>query len=127
MILIYLGLGGGLGALARFGLGSWLTTSAGVGLPWPTFVINVLGSALLGFLAGRLSRVSASPNTRAFLTIGLCGGFTTFSTFDYETLLLLQHGRYLLAAVYSSSSVVMCIGGVAMGTGRRFAARLNLP
>lgn len=115
MMQVYVALGGGLGALARFALGGWVTTWAGVGFPWPTFAINVLGSALLGFLNGRFTRVGTSPETRAFLTIGLCGGFTTFSTFDYETLTLIQQGRMLLAAGYSASSVFSCITGVATG------------
>jgi fluoride exporter len=114
VIPLYICLGGGLGALGRFALGGWVTTWAGVGFPWGTFAINVLGSALLGFL-NRALPPSTSSHTRAFFTIGLCGGFTTFSTFDYETLVLLQQGRYLLAAVYSTSSVLTCVGGVVGG------------
>jgi fluoride exporter len=114
---VHLALGGGLGALARFGLGGWLSAWAGVGFPWPTFVINLTGSLLLGFLNGRFARVATSPESRAFLAIGLCGGFTTFSTFDHETLGLLQQGRYLLAATYSSGSVITCMAGVIVGMG----------
>lgn len=114
-LIAYVGIGGGAGALGRYGLGTWLTTWVGTGFPWATFVINVFGSGLLGFLNGRFARVGSSPDTRALLTIGLCGGFTTFSTFDYEMLALLQEGRYLLAATYSSSSVITCMGGVVAG------------
>jgi fluoride exporter len=114
-MLLYIAVGGGLGALARFAAGAWMSTWAGTAFPWPTFAINVLGSALLGFLNGSLPRLTVSPDTRGLLTIGLCGGFTTFSTFDLETLRLLEHGRHLAAAAYSAGSVTACLVGVFAG------------
>ncbi len=113
MMVLYLAIGGGIGALARFALGGWVVSWAGGGYPWATFAINVLGSSLLGFFNHSLPGISS--DTRAFLTIGLCGGFTTFSTFDYEMLVLLQQEQYLLAVTYSVGSVVACMGGVAGG------------
>jgi fluoride exporter len=115
VILLLVALGGGAGALARFALGGWVVTWAGVGFPWGTFAINVLGSTLLGFLNRALPTPATSANVRALLTVGFCGGFTTFSTFDYETWVLLRQGRYLLAAAYSSGSVLTCVGGVLCG------------
>jgi len=115
MLLFYLGIGGGIGALARFAVGGWVPTWAGVGFPWGTFAINVLGSALLGLLHGALPRTDRFPTARAFLTVGFCGGFTTFSTFDFETLVLLQQQQYGIAGLYSAGSVVACVVGALGG------------
>jgi fluoride exporter len=111
----WISLGGAIGAMARFGIGGWLTPWVGTGFPWATFLVNVSGSFLLGFLQRALQTRTASAATRGFLTIGLCGGFTTFSTFDFETLALLDEGRYALAAAYSAGSVVTCVAGVFAG------------
>lgn len=115
VILLYLAAGGGVGAVARFAVGGWVTTWAGVGFPWATYVINVIGSGLLGFLSGALPRANAAARMQAFLTVGVCGGFTTFSTFDYETFVLIGQQRYLLAASYVTLSVTTCIAGVFAG------------
>lgn len=115
MIVLAVACGGALGALARLALGGWFATWAGVGYPWSTFLINAGGSLLLGVLNGSRARVALSPAGRAFLAVGLCGGFTTFSTFELETLALLQERSYLLALTYSLGSVGVCIGGVLGG------------
>lgn len=115
MIGFWVGLGGGLGALARYALGGWVASWAYAGFPWATFAINVLGSAVLGFLQRALPAPVVPPAKRAFLAIGLCGGFTTFSTFDLETFTLLQEARYAAAAAYSLGSVAACIAGVLGG------------
>jgi fluoride exporter len=114
---LLVGAGGALGSLARFALGGWVTTWAGAGFPWGTFAVNVLGSLAIGFVIRALAmRGAAGAEMRAFLAIGVCGGFTTFSTFDLEMLTLLQHGRAGMAAVYALGSVSACIGGVALGS-----------
>lgn len=115
MIGFWIAIGGGLGAVARVALGGWVTTWAYAAFPWGTFAVNVIGSTALGFLARAVRGPSASPEIRAFLTVGLCGGFTTFSTFDFETLTLLREGRYAMAALYSGGSVSACMGGVVGG------------
>lgn len=109
--------------MGRFLLGSWISLWAAPGFPWPTFTINVLGSALLGVLARSLATPSASPETRAFLAIGFCGGFTTFSAFDLDILILLQDARYGLAGLYTLVSVATCIAGVLAGSS--VAGRMN--
>lgn len=119
-------LGGALGALARFAIGGWVTTWAGPEFPWGTFVINVSGSLLLGFLMRVLPSPTAAPEARALLTVGLCGGFTTFSTFDFETLVLLQERLYGLAALYSLGSVLTCLAGVFAGMWLGTVAREGL-
>jgi CrcB protein len=115
VIPLYVAVGGGLGALARFALGQWLAGLAGTALPWGTLAVNVTGCLLIGFFGRALPSSTASPSARAFLMIGLCGGFTTFSAFDYETLRLLEQGRFVPAAAYSSGTVLACIAGVTAG------------
>jgi len=121
VIGLWVGLGGGLGALARFAMSGWVTTWAFAGFPWGTFAVNLIGSAALGSLSRALPAPTASPATRAFLGMGLCGGFTTFSTFDFETISLIQRGAYTTAAAYSLGSAAVCIAGVYAG------ARLTAP
>jgi fluoride exporter len=115
VIAVWAGLGGALGALARFAAGGWVATWAGAGFPWATFIINASGSLVLGCLARLFAGIGGRARMRAFTTVGLCGGFTTFSTFDLETYALLKHGRYALAAIYSSGSVVTCIAAIGVG------------
>jgi len=121
MLGLWIGAGGGIGAVARFALGGWVTTWAYGGFPWATFLINILGSAALGYFSRSLALASAPPHIRAFVTVGLCGGFTTFSTFDLETLSLLHDGDYLLAVLYALGSVTACMAGVHLGI--RLASR----
>jgi fluoride exporter len=111
----WIALGGGLGSLARYGVSGVLIPWSDVGYPWGTFTVNVAGSALLGFLAAALTAPLISPRLRGFLTIGFCGGFTTFSAFDYETLTMLRLGRHGAAALYSAGSVAACLIGVFAG------------
>jgi fluoride exporter len=114
-ILIFVALGGGCGALVRFGLSGWVTTWAGAGFPWGTFAVNAIGSSLLGLALGGFTRVSLPVEMRALVTAGFCGGLTTFSTFDYESLVLLASREFALAAAYALGSVLACLGGAAAG------------
>ena len=83
---LVVGAGGFLGAIARFLVGTWISNRFGSLFPWATFVINITGSFILGFVATLLlSRVLINPNWRLFVTIGFVGAYTTFSTFEYET------------------------------------------
>lgn len=107
--------GGALGSLLRFAVGR-LLPAAPTGLPWSTLGINVLGSFALGMLAGAsFARPDASPALRAFLGVGLLGGFTTFSTFSVETITLAQTSSVARAAVYVALSVALAIGAAAVG------------
>jgi fluoride exporter len=119
-VALWVGMGGAVGALSRFAIGGWVTTFAGAAFPWGTFAVNVLGSAALGALNRGLP-AATSPYLRAFLTVGLCGGFTTFSTFDLEVFALIGADRLLPAAVYAAASATCCIVGVYGG--RWFATR----
>ena len=103
-----IGLGSAVGGIARFLLGSAIQQRAGAGFPVGTLVINVTGSLLVGFLLRYALGTSAiSAEVRALLTTGLCGGYTTFSTFSYETAALLEDGDYRRASLYVVSSVVV--------------------
>jgi CrcB protein len=117
--LAYVALGGALGALARYGISGWVYDRLGEAFPWGTFVVNVLGCLLLGLVIRWLQVSSVSPALRPFLTIGLLGAFTTFSTFSFETVALLQEGQWLRAGLYAGGSVAL--GLIAMVAGMALA------
>jgi CrcB protein len=114
-------LGSGLGAVARFLLALGLT---GDGLPWATLLANVAGSFLIGLAAEQSTRpghVMADPFVRQFVMVGFCGGFTTFSLFSLEALLLVRAGVFELAALYVALSLALWLAGAwaGMTLGRR--------
>jgi len=114
-ILTLVALGGALGAVARYGVGGWIHVWSGAGLPWGTFGVNVLGSLLLGFSVRFLEGIASTPELRVGVTVGFLGAFTTFSTFSYETLVLLQEREWGRAALYGGGSVVLGLAGVLLG------------
>lgn len=118
-------LGGALGTLARYAL-SVVALPISRELPTGTIVINVLGSFVIGFfgtLTLAVGRYPVPEHLRLFVMVGLCGGFTTFSSFSLQTLDLLRGGFLLRAGVNVVSSVVLCLLAVALG--HFLAARLN--
>ncbi len=108
--------GGGLGSVARFLLGVFVQQRIPIAFPAGTFLINVTGSFLIGIFTqiGLDTRVF-SPEARFFLTTGLCGGFTTFSTFSYETMQMVEDDQYRTAAVYVAASVLLSLIACALG------------
>lgn len=103
-------LGGAIGAMLRYGLGAWVQGLLGPGFPWSTLLINITGSFLIGLVL-RLSLEGAlSPEWRLFLAVGVLGGYTTFSTFSWETLTLVQQGEWFKAFLYVAGSVVLGFG-----------------
>lgn len=115
-LYLLVGLGGLAGTFARFGLQGAVQGWTGSRFPWGTFAVNVAGSFLVGFIA-RVGTGSAllAPETRAGLLVGLCGGFTTFSTYSYETVQMLQAGAYARAAAYAAGSVVVSLAATVAG------------
>jgi len=115
--VLLVGLGGFLGSILRYGAGGMVgRLKAGWTFPLETLVINAAGCLVLGFLAGiSEARGVFSGSTRAFLFIGLLGGFTTFSTFGYETFQLMRDGQWPAALLSTSLQVALGIGGVWAG------------
>lgn len=91
--IILVALGGAIGASSRYLLGMWLQTRLSSDFPWGTFVINTSGSFLIGLVLGLVNTGTLSAEARLFLAVGVLGGYTTFSSFSYETLELLSDGN----------------------------------
>lgn len=116
--ILMIGLGGALGAVCRYCAGAYVAKLCSTGFPLPTLLINFTGAFLIGFLTEYSSKITEfNPYLLSFLTIGLLGGFTTFSTFSLETVNLFENGHSLLAAGNVLLSVVLCLLGVLAGKG----------
>jgi CrcB protein len=113
-ILLVTAAGGALGALSLFGLSAWVSRLLPTTFPWGTFVVNVLGCLFLGVVL-RWTEGLAAPLWRTFLTVGVAGAFTTFSTFSHENLLMLQQREYGRAALYTGGSAVLGIAALMLG------------
>jgi CrcB protein len=109
--------GGAIGAVARYGIGLGVARVLfPASFPWATLMVNVSGSLLFGFLAFYLSeRLPLAADLRAFLLVGVLGGFTTFSTFSWETLALLETGAFVKAGLNILASVVLCLAAAMLG------------
>ncbi len=108
-------LGGSLGAVARYGLATWIYQQTGASFPWGTFIINVTGSFAIGFLAELFETALVPGGWRSFLTIGFLGAYTTFSTFSLETYNLLRDGELRLATGNVLLSTVTGLIAVILG------------
>lgn len=117
------GLGGAVGSMARFWLASAVLRLTGAGFPWGTVLINIVGSLVIGWLAGGLAL--GRPQVAAFAMAGLCGGFTTFSAFSLQTVELLRAGRSGEAAANVCVSVVLCVCASLLGL--QLGTREGLP
>ncbi len=124
MTYAWVALGSALGGVARY----WLVLATfplfgpilpwGQVFPWGTVLINILGSFVIGWFGAltlEAGRLAVHPDIRTFVMVGLCGGFTTFSSFSLQTLELIQKGRMDLALANIGGSVVLCLGGVSLG------------
>jgi CrcB protein len=110
--------GGAIGSVARFWITGAMAAVTGPRFPWGTLLINVIGSFVIGLVAGLTltpQRVAWHPDVRIFLMTGICGGFTTFSAFSLQSLELLQGGEVMAAIFYMVSSVALCLAGVWAG------------
>jgi CrcB protein len=113
---LYIALGSALGGLSRYWLGGLIQRAHGGSFPLGTLVINVTGSLLIGFLLRySLDSAAVSPEIRALLTIGFCGGYTTFSTFSWETVALIEDGDWRRAMLYVGASVLLSVLGTVAG------------
>jgi CrcB protein len=103
----FVGLGGFMGAVARFWLGGYISNRMGTRFPWGTFVINITGSFLIGLTITLLAeKAHWNPNWRYLIPVGFIGAYTTFSTFEYETLRSVQDGELIVAAINILASVI---------------------
>lgn len=114
--LLFVALGGALGASCRYGVGVAAAHFGSGHLPWGTIAVNVIGSTALGILVAMMTfSWSLSHDMRAFVVVGVLGGFTTFSAFSLEVVLLIERGRLELAAVYLLGTVIISVGGLFAG------------
>jgi fluoride exporter len=117
LLLIFIG--GGLGSLSRFSLSKFIQENIDKTFPFGTLSVNILASIILGIFVGMVEIKSlASPNYKALIAIGFCGGFSTFSTFSNDTLQLIQNNRILEALTNILLNVILCIlatfGGITL-------------
>ncbi len=116
MQILWIGLLGGLGCISRYLMSGWVYNLFGRTLPYGTLVVNIGGSFLLGFLMTFGLRSTLLPvGLRVGLTVGFMGGFTTFSTFSYETLKLIEEGSLMQAGANILMNVSLCLISVAAG------------
>ena len=122
----WVALGGAIGTTGRYWLSGVVARLIGETFPWGTLVINVTGSFIIGFFAtltGPDGRVYVGSTARQFVMIGICGGYTTFSSFSLQTLNLMNDGEWLYAGANITGSVVLCL--LAVWAGYMFALSLN--
>jgi CrcB protein len=122
---LWIALGGALGSMARFWVGARIAELLGPQFPWGTIFINIVGSFVIGFfgaLTGPGGRVVASFNARAFVMVGVCGGFTTFSSFSLQTLDLARENHWAQAGGNILLSVGACL--ISVWAGHALAAAM---
>lgn len=125
---LWIALGGALGSVARYGCSSLAARWIGETFPWGTIIVNVVGSFIIGLFAtltGPDGRFIASPDARQFVMVGLCGGYTTFSSFSLQTLNLVRDGELAQAGGNIVISVAACLAAVWLGAVA--AAAINAP
>ena len=110
-------LGSAIGGGTRFLLGTFVQSRTGAVFPVGTLLINITGSLALGFIFRYAAGSSISPEVRAMLTTGVCGGYTTFSTFSWEAVRLIEDGDYARAAWYIGLSIALSLAGAFIGIG----------
>ncbi|MCC7030743.1 MAG: fluoride efflux transporter CrcB [Chitinophagaceae bacterium] len=113
MLLVFAG--GGLGSVIRYLVSTLFTTTA-TAFPYATFIVNIAGSLMIGLLMGLfMKEAPASENWKLFMITGFCGGFTTFSAFSKESVIMLLQQQYNMLAVYLLLTLLLCIGATALG------------
>lgn len=114
--IVIIGVGGFIGAVARYGIALWIGQRWGRSFPLGTFIINVTGSFLIGLLMTVMAeRFTENPQWRLFLVVGFLGAYTTFSTFEYETGALLKDSEWLYAGLNVVLSVVVGFAALKLG------------
>ena len=122
---LWVALGGALGSVARYWASSLAVAAFGTAFPWGTLFVNVVGSFIIGVvgaMAAPETRWSVPDDVRTFVMVGICGGFTTFSSFSLQTYALILDGAMLRAIANTVLSVVLCL--LAVWSGYAAASRL---
>jgi CrcB protein len=115
-MILAVGVGGGIGALVRYFLAGWIQPSWWPGFPFGIFVVNVTGGLVMGLITALAAlKLQMTPEVRAFLTTGVLGGYTTFSTFSLDAALLIERNAWTQAAVYVVASAVLSILAIFVG------------
>jgi CrcB protein len=117
-VYIWIALGGAFGSVLRFAAAAWIMQRAGEGFPWGTLAVNIIGSAMIGFfatVADASGRWPVGEAGRQFFMTGVLGGFTTFSAFSLQTLVLARGGEWIKAGSYIAASVLVCLLAVWLG------------
>jgi CrcB protein len=115
-VIAAVGIGGGIGALIRYYVAGWVQPSSWSGFPIGIFVVNITGGLAMGLIVALAAlKLQMTPEVRAFLTTGVLGGYTTFSTFSLESAMLMERGAYAQAAAYVVGSVVLSILAIFLG------------
>ena len=115
---LWIFVGGGLGSLARWGVSGWIANTIGETFPWGTLLVNISGSFVIGLFAtvtGPEGRWLVPASFRQFFMLGICGGYTTFSSFSLQTLTLAEDGQWFKASANCVLSLVLCLVGVWLG------------
>lgn len=114
--VLWVALGGALGSMARYGVNVLSGRVLGTDFPWHTLIVNVVGSFAMGALVALMAlRWNVASDTRAFLTTGILGGFTTFSAFSLDFALLVERRDYVLAGSYAAASVILSLAAIMAG------------
>jgi CrcB protein len=118
--ILLIAVAGAMGSLARYGLGSFVQRAAGVGFPWGTTTVNIIGCLLFGLIWSLAEhRLELGGSFRVFALVGFMGAFTTFSTFQFETAQLLRDSQWLMACgnllLQNSVGLLAVVGGMALG------------
>ena len=116
MTILWVALGGAIGSAARYGVNVWSGRLLGSEFPWATLAVNVIGCFAMGLLIELMAlKLNVSLETRAFLTTGILGGFTTFSAFSLDFALLIERKTFALAGAYAAGSVLLSLAAVFLG------------
>jgi len=108
---LIIALGGALGSIARYGVGSWVAGRLGIRFPYGTLIVNVTACAIIGFTMSFLGRhTEIAPAWRFLIPVGFIGAYSTFSTYEWETLVELREGAYCIAALYAIGSLAAGLG-----------------
>ena len=114
--VLWVGVGGAVGAITRYMFGLWIAERLGTSFPWGTMVINITGSLLIGLILTVLTdKVVADPAWRLLLVVGFLGGYTTFSSYTFEVLALASAGEWIFALAYVLGSNVIGLLAVVLG------------